>query len=552
MTLGLVESICVYIDSHPRDVGAYADASAAVSQSSEDGAIDHSGNQLVLSRLTDAIRGGWASAQQLETLGGCYRSVITVDARVDFDSFAQAMELDRDPKSRLWLPRRSRLWRLYRELQWFETDPKAEFLSVSMPPRTAKSSTCCMGMAWHSGRDPLHSNLVVAHSDALTDHFYNQVLEFITDPRYRFSEIFPEAPLVEKSAEYESLTLGQRRSYPSITCRSISGTLTGAVEVGEGGWLYADDLVKDIEEARSPTRLQKKWDNYVNQCYDRRKTGAKQLMVGTRWDVNDPIGRMSRLHEGEEGFHTLVIPALDPKTGESNFEYEYGVGFSTAYYIDMKRTTDSATYAAKYDGDPIVREGQLFPPDSLERYLSLPDENPTRTVAVVDTKGVGTDYCAMPVAMQFPSVPGKWFIADALCDNSVPKVVNRRVASMIASHGVQVARFESNSAGGTVADSIQKALTAMGALCSVQKKYTMSNKETRILAASPWIINNCVFRDPSLYDSNSDYGRFMSQVTGFVLDGKNVHDDAPDSLSMLADMLAKSVKAKATPVKRPF
>ena len=361
-----------------------------------------------------------------------------------------------------------------------------------------------------------------------------------------------QAKLVEKSAEYESLTLGERRSYPSITCRSISGTLTGAVEVGEGGWLYADDLVKDIEEARSPVRLEKKWANYVNQCYDRRKTGSKQLMVGTRWDVNDPIGRMSRLHEGEEGFHTLVIPALDPDTGESNFEYEYGVGFSTEYYIDMKRTTDSATYAAKYDGDPIVREGQLFPPDSLERYLSLPDEAPTRTVAVVDTKGVGTDYCAMPVAMQFASVPGKWFIADALCDNSVPKVVNRRVASMIASDGVQVARFESNSAGGTVADSIQKALTDMGALCSVQKKYTMSNKETRILAASPWIINNCVFRDPSLYETNSDYGRFMSQVTGFSLDSKNAHDDAPDALSMLADMLSKSVKAKAVPVKRPF
>ena len=92
----------------------------------------------------------------------------------------------------------------------------------------------------------------------------------------------------------------------------------------------------------------------------------------------------------------------------------------------------------------------------------------------------------------------------------------------------------------------------MGALCSVQKKYTMSNKETRILAASPWIINNCVFRDPSLYETNSDYGRFMSQVTGFSLDSKNAHDDAPDALSMLADMLSKSVKAKAVPVKRPF
>lgn len=549
----LVGSICSYIDENKRDVGAYRDAATAIRSALDDSsANDHGDNQALILRLSEAIRGRWASASQLESLGECYRDVITIDARIDFDSFAQAMELDRDPASRLWLPRRRRLWRLYEELQWFETDPEAEFLSVSMPPRTAKSSTCCMAMAWHAGRDPLHSNLVVAHSDPLTDHFYQQVLEFVTDDRYRFGEIFPESPLVDKSAEYESITLAKKRSYPSITCRSISGTLTGAVEVGEGGWLYADDLIKDIEEARSPARLDKKWDNYVNQCYDRRKTGSKQLMVGTRWDVNDPIGRMSRLHEGEPGFHTLVIPALDPDTGESNFEYEHGVGFSTAYYIDMRRTTDSATYAAKYDGNPIVREGQLFPPDSLERYVSLPDEDPQRVVAVIDTKGVGTDYCAMPVAAQYASVPGKWFVIDAICDNSVPDVVNRRVASTIASHGVQVARFESNSAGGTVADSISKALLDMGALCSVQKKYTMSNKETRILAASPWILNNCVFRDPSLYDSGGDYGRFMSQVTGFVLDGKNVHDDGPDALSMLADMLSKGVKAKARAVRRPF
>lgn len=549
----LVSSICAHVDANPRDVGAYVDATAAIRSSFADGgANDHADNQRVIGLLQDALRGGWGSAPEVESLGESLRDVRTIDARVDLDSFAIAMEWDREPESRLWLPRRSRLWRLYVELQWFETSPEAEFLSVSMPPRTAKSSTCCMAMAWHAGRDPMHSNLVVAHSDALTDHFYQQVLEFVTDERYRYAEIFPESGLVDKSAEYESLTLARRRSYPSITCRSISGTLTGAVEVGEGGWLYADDLVKDIEEARSPSRLQKKWDNYVNQCYDRRKAGSKQLMVGTRWDRDDPIGRMTRLHEGEPGFHTLVIPALDPDTGESNFEYLYGVGFSTSYYIDMRRTTDSATYAAKYDGAPVVREGQLYAPDSLERYLSLPDEEPSRVVAVVDTKGVGTDYCAMPVAAQYQSVPGKWFVVDAICDNSTPEVVNRRVATTIAKRGVQVARFESNSAGGTTADAISGMLLEMGALCSVQKKYSMSNKETRILASSPWVINSCVFRDPSLYDANSDYGRFMAQVTGFVLDGKNPHDDAPDALSMLADMLSRRASSKARPVRRPF
>lgn len=80
-----------------------------------------------------------------------HRDLLTLDGKWDFDSFAQAMEIDRTPDSRLWLPRRKQLWRLYQELQWFETDPNAEFLSVSMPPRTGKSSNCSMAMSGTSG-----------------------------------------------------------------------------------------------------------------------------------------------------------------------------------------------------------------------------------------------------------------------------------------------------------------------------------------------------------------------------------------------------------------
>ena len=547
LTAGIISAI----DARPRDLGAYRDLMALQRDKHLKDASDHS--ELLECRrvISAAIGGGWADADGLEFLGRALRDALTWDGPFDFDAFAQAMEFDRDPEQRLWLPRRKCLWRLYKELQWFETDPEAEFLSVSMPPRTGKSSTCSLGMVWHLGRDPMHANLMVGHSDTLSQHFYDQCLEFVSDPMYRFTEVFPDSPLVHKSALNESFSLRRKNPYPSCTCRSISGTLTGAVEVGEGGWLYADDLVKDLEEATSPRRLEAKWEAYVNQCYDRRKTGAKQLMVGTRWDIKDPIGRMTDLHRGESGFRTLTIPALDPKTGESNFDYLYGVGFDRKYYIDMRKTTDSATYAAKYDGKPKVRQGQLFNPDELERYVSLPSGSPSRVVAVVDTKGAGEDYCAMPVAAQWDGSP-KWFIVDFLCDNSTPNVVNTRLAQWIERYGVQQVRFESNAAGGKVAEDVDAALKARGVLCSVQKKYTMSNKETRILAASPWVLEHLLFRSEDNIEPGSDYDVAMSQLVSFVLDGKNPHDDAPDALSMLADLLSKSTRAKARAVKRPF
>ena len=547
----ITQSIIASIAADPTDLGAYCDLLSLQRQLRRDGADTHEALSACISAVTAAIRAGWADAVGLEFLGGALRDLLTLDAFWDFDAFAQAMEFDRTPESRLWLPRRAQLMDLYREIQWFETDPGAEFLSVSMPPRTGKSSNCGLAMVWHIGRDPMHSNLMTAHSDKLTKHFYHQCLQFVSDPEYRFAEIFPDSPLVWQSSEDEAFSLRKHGAYPTCTCRSVEGTLTGAVEVGEGGWLYADDLIKDLEEAMSPRRLEGKWDAYINQCYDRRKKGAKQLMVGTRWDVADPIGRMTRLHEGESGFHVLTIPALDPKTGESNFDYMYGVGFDRHYYLDMQRTTDRATYAAKYDGEPFVRQGQLYSPDELERYLSLPAGEPSRVVAVCDTKGAGEDYCAMPIAAQW-SGSDKWFIIDFMCDNSSPSVVNERVVQFLVKYGVQQVRFESNAAGGKVAEDVEKELKARGALCSVQKKYTGSNKETRILASSPWVLGSCVFRDPSLYESGSDYSIAISQMTSFVLDGKNRHDDAPDAMSMLADLLSKSSKAKARAVRRPF
>lgn len=547
----LTRNILNYISLNPRDIGAYRDLVSMQRQRRHDGTDEHDALKASLDAVISAMRGGWADVEGISALMEAHRDLLTLDGKWDFDSFAQAMEIDRTPDSRLWLPRRKQLWRLYRELQWFETDPNAEFLSVSMPPRTGKSSNCSMAMVWHLGRDPLHSNLMTAHSDKLTKHFYQQCLQFVIDPEYRFSEIFPDSPLVWQSSEDEAFSLKKHGAYPTCTCRSVEGTLTGAVEVGEGGWLYADDLVKDLEEAMSPRRLQGKWEAYINQCYDRRKTGSRQLMVGTRWDVNDPIGRMTRLHEGESGFHILTIPALDPISGESNFDYLYGVGFDRKYYLDMQRTTDSATYAAKYDGTPFVREGQLYSPDSLERYLELPAGEPDRVMAVVDTKGAGEDYCAMPIAAQWRG-SDKWFIVDFLCDHSAPKTVNQRLVNFIDKYGVQQARFESNAAGGKVAEDVAEMLKERGALCSVSKKYTGSNKETRILASSSWVIDNCVFRDTTLYEPGSDYSIAMGQITSYVLDGKNQHDDAPDALSMLADFLSKSLRAKARVTKRPF
>ena len=555
------EAILRHIGEHPRDVGAYGDLVAWLRERRRAGDADLAAEAEGRALLSVAPTGGWADVGQMEAMLGHLRSLLVLSAPDDLDCFMQAMEFDRRPERRYWLPRRERLWRLCAELQRLETDPDARGLLVAMPPRTGKSTGCGFAMAWHMGRNPYAANLMVSYSDTICMHFFDQATQLAgyveTQGRkagkavseYNYAEIFPDSLVFDRSAQYETLTLGGQQAYPTLTCRSIGGTLTGATEVGEGGWLYADDLVKDLEQAMSPSRLDKLWQQYVNQAYDRRKEGAKLLNVGTIWDVRDPQMRMMEAHEGDPAYRTLVIPALDPDTGESNFEYLYGLGFSRRYYADMRRMTDSATWAAKYEGRPRSRSGLLFPADSLMRYLTLPEGEPDATVAVCDTKDRGEDYLVLLVARSWA---GRWYLTDCVCDNGNPDALRARVTARLVETGCQSCRFESNSAGGRFAKDVADMLGERGALCAVTTKYTGSNKETRILAASPWVTNSLTFRDPSLYSDHDDYGRMMAQVVGYTLEGRVPHDDAPDALSMLADLLSRRAPQRAVPLRRPF
>jgi hypothetical protein len=84
----------------------------------------------------------------------------------------------------------------------------------------------------------------------------------------------------------------------------------------------------------------------------------------------------------------ITIPALD-ENDESNFDYKYGVGFSTEYYqqrrASFEANNDIASWDAQYQNQPIEREGAVFTPDTMRYFNSaLPDEDAGRKWAMCD------------------------------------------------------------------------------------------------------------------------------------------------------------------------
>ena len=304
-----------------------------------------------------------------------------------------------------------------------------------------------------------------------------------------------------------------------------------------------------IEVALNKERLDKLWETYTTDLRQR-KIGdhCGELHIATRWSVHDVIGRLEQMYGDSPRARFIVIPAMD-ENDESNFDYAYGVGFNTQFYRQQRDIMDDASWRALYQNDPIEREGLVYNKDELRRYFELPEGDPDAIIGICDTKDKGTDYAVLPVAYLYGQ---DYYIADVLCDNNLPTVVDVRMVDILVRNRVGQCRFESNSAGGRVAQKIQEGVKSRGGNCHITTKWTSANKETRIIVASAWVKEHCLFKDESLYKRNSEYGKFVNMLCSYTMAGKNKNDDVPDAMAMLADYAQSLGGNQVTVFQRPW
>lgn len=477
------------------------------------------------------------------------RETLLFDSTWTFDSFMQFMEFERDPDKRFYLPRRRIIKPMWIDPIQDLLDDVYDLLSLSCPPGTGKSTVGVFLLAYYMGKFPHKPNLASAHSGTLTESFYKAVLELITDPEYTYKEIFPHE-IAAKDGMKQTIDLVKEHRFSTLTCRAINASLTGATRCE--GLLYGDDLVSGIEEATNPVRLDGLWQKVTNDLLSRNKMGAKILMIATRWSVRDPIGRMEENNEGNKRAKFIKCPALNEKE-QSNFDYDYNVGFDTKYFIDMRKNLDDVSWRALFMNEPIEREGLLFPKDDLQYYSDIPvDEDgnvlePDFRFAIADTKDKGADYGFMPIIWVYGNLG---YVVDMVCDNGKPEAVEAEFVDFLIRYKVQACRFESNAAGGKIADKVNAEIKKRGYHCNITKKFTTSNKETRIQVNSPQIKMRFLFK--ANFDKTTMYGNAMSMLVTYVLSGKNKHDDVPDGLSMANEFWDSFEGQKVEIIKRPF
>lgn len=465
----------------------------------------------------------------------------------DFDCYIRYMEWNREPKKRFYMPRRKVLKQVVDALQDLE-DGGLELLAVSLPPGAGKTTLAIFYLTWVAGRHPEEPSLTGSHSNSFVRGVYDEVLRMV-DPEgeYLWRDIFPTVGVCNTNAKDCRIDFGTRKRFETLQFTSIG---TGNAGLYRAMWLlYCDDLVSGIEVALNKERLDKLWEVYTTDLRQR-KIGdhCKELHIATRWSVHDVIGRLEDIYSGNEKARFIVVPAMDAND-ESNFDYDYGVGFSTEFYRQQRDIMDDASWRALYMNEPIEREGLVYSEDELRRFFELPTDDPDAVIGICDTKDKGTDYAVLPVAYLYGQ---DYYIGDVLCDNNLPDIVDVRMVEILVRNRVKQCRFESNSAGGRTAQKIQEGVKNRGGHCNITTKYTTSNKETRIIVNSAWVKEHCLFKDSSTYKPNSDYGKFMKMLCSYTMAGKNKNDDVPDAMAMLAEYAQGLAGPQIQIVQRPW
>ncbi len=471
------------------------------------------------------------------------RKTYFLGGKHSFDDFMVAMEWKREPKARFWLPRRKVLegkHRIATRIQEFMDDPEALFLGFSQPPGTGKTTIIKFLLAYIIGKEPRSANMYISYSDGMTKMLLDSVRSMLTDmEEYCFHEIFPGLGAPDVSAEYKTISYRRKGDFPTLGLVSLSGSVTGRTRANR--FLVTDDLVKNKEEARSPERLEKLFSDYTATLTTRMiGDNVKQIMLGTRWSSYDPLGRMQDSHGDDPRYTFISIPVCD-ENGVSNFEYDHPDRYTNEKIRDIKATIDSADFECLFMQHGIEKEGLAFPSDSLKYYNGvLPDGEPDNICFVNDVAWGGGDSLSMPIAYVYGE---DVYIHDWIFDRRDKSFTKPRVVGKILQHKIKMGRTESNNGGDEYSDDVYRILReehGYSINMSHKKAPTNMAKLTRIEQHSP-TIRSFYFRSDNCRDD--DYRKAMNELTGFSFTTKNLHDDAPDSLAMLADYLGNGIKS---------
>lgn len=448
-------------------------------------------------------------------------------------------------------------------------------LKLNIPPRHGKSYSLQRFEQWHLGRNNENTVITVSYNETLSTRFSANVRDGIDATKiYKsitiFSDIFPNTKIKYGDAAKNIWALAGR--FFNYLGTSFGGTLTGVgCRLG-----VIDDPVKSDKEAYNDALLQEQWDWYVDTYLSRIEEGGYQIINMTRWSTNDLCGRLEQEEEADE-WYTLSYPACmnadkvfkviecrkengiknckecqifpcekikdEPLDDDGNM-----IGkmickelLSFRSWDAKRRLTSLPIFLANYQQQPVDVTGALY----AQGFKTYEEAAYDRTLAerhcsYTDTADEGTDHLC---SICFDAIDGYAYVQDVYFTDEGMETTEKEVARRQKLYDVREAVIESNNGGRGFARNVERILKKQWKWmrCNITWFHQSQNKRARILSHAPNVCEQVIMpegwekRWPDFYKHVMSYQRKSK---------KNDHDDGPDCLTGVTEMLNGEIKVK--------
>ena len=253
-------------------------------------------------------------------------------------------------------------------LERLEQGDEFRHLILCVPPRHGKTELATKKFAaWVLGRHPKWKLAVASYSSDMAEDFGSSTRDTIQSPA--FQKVFPDVELTRGGTAKDRIETTKGGMLVAV---GRGGALTGR----GANLAIVDDPFKDFEEARSQATRDIAWNWFTKVLMTRRMGKKLVLIIMTRWHEDDIVGRLTDETNPHykpnvaKTFKIIKLPAIagddDPlgrAPGEALWPEEFDLEF-----LNMQQELDPSGFAAMYQQEPSVEDGDLFKREDIRYY----------------------------------------------------------------------------------------------------------------------------------------------------------------------------------------
>ena len=299
-------------------------------------------------------------------------------------------------------------------------DNKPDRLTVSQPPRTAKSSLITLSFPfWLILMNPEFNILIVNYSQDLANDFGLLLRQLFLDNQSLLAErdIFVSDKEFSKSKfRFEN---GRGELLGSIRLVGTGGAITGRdVDI-----CIVDDYIKGFDDC-TPTQLDKLYNWFKGVLLQRLEPHSKLFILATRWHSQDIIGRLKE--DEPDKYRFVEIPAINDD-GTCIWNNRYSIDF----FEERRKEIGDRLFESLYQQRPLDETGDYFNIDRIF-YDDSYDHNTAHIIGKVrswdlaytaEDENKSSDYTAG--AYIYKNYKGEYILSDLVYGKFGEENINR-------------------------------------------------------------------------------------------------------------------------------